>query len=299
VSAWCPPLADTNALQHQLLKRCPQLHRNAVVDCGVSGGPDSMALLALATAAGCVVTAIHVDHGLRNGSADEAAMVHAAATRFGATFRSETVAVGAGPNLEARSRAARYAVLGPDALTGHTADDQAETVLINLLRGGAVNGLSGMRPHRHPLLRLRRSETHALCIELGIDVIDDPTNRLPVHLRNRVRHELLPLMTTLSQRDPVPILTRQADLWRDDADLLDELAAAIDPTDAAALAAAPVALARRAVRAWLGDQHPPDSATVERVLAVARGEHVACETNDGRRIGRHDQRLSLDAPPLR
>ena len=282
-----------------LLERCPQLMAGEVVDCAVSGGPDSMALLALAAAAGCRVTAIHVDHGIRVGSDREADLVAVAADRFGAAFRRETVAIVAGPNLEARARAARYAVLGPDALTGHTADDQAETMLLNLLRGAAVNGLSGMRPRRHPLLQLRRSETHRLCDELDIETVDDPSNRLPVHLRNRVRSELLPLMDGLADRDLVPVLVRQADIWRDDADLLDALAANLDPTDAVALAAAPVALARRAVRAWLTTDHPPDLAAVDRVLTVARGEAQACQTNDGRRISRHHQRLSLDAAALR
>ncbi len=258
-----------------------------------------MALLVLATAAGCSVTAIHVDHGLRDGSAHEAALVEAGAERFGAAFRSERVSVAPGPNQEARARAARYAVLGPDALTGHTADDQAETMLLNMLRGGSLNGLSGMRPHRHPLLGVRRSETHELCRVLDIEVVDDPSNRLPVHLRNRVRAELLPLMNDLATRDVVPLLTRQAGVWRADADLLDELSSTIDPTDAKALLAAPVALARRAVRTWLTGEHPPDLATIERVLAVARGEAEACETNDGRRIQRSRQRLSLDGQSLR
>ena len=282
-----------------LVARCPALRLGAEVDCAVSGGPDSMALLALATAAGCRVTAVHVDHGLRAGSAADAERVAVAAARFGARLRIERVSVSPGPNLEARARQARWTALGPDALTGHTADDQAETMLLNLLRGGALNGLGGMRPHRHPLLALRRHETHALCRELGLVVVDDPTNRLPVHLRNRVRHELLPRLDELAGRDLVPVLARQAALWRDDADLLDGLACEIDPTDARALAAAPPPLARRAVRAWLTAEHPPDLATVERVLAVARGEAIGCETNDGRRIRRHQQRLSLDAPPLR
>jgi tRNA(Ile)-lysidine synthase len=258
-----------------------------------------MALLALASAAGCVVTAVHVDHGIRPGSFAEADVVAAAAHRFGAAFRSERVVVALGPNQEARARAARHEALGPDAVTGHTADDQAETMLLNLLRGGALNGLSGMRPHRHPLLGLRRADTHELCRQLALDTVDDPSNRSPVHLRNRVRAELLPLMEALAGRDLAAVLARQAGLWRDDADLLDALAADLDPTDAVALAAAPVALARRAVRAWLTAEHPPDLATVERVLAVARNEVVGCETNDGRRIRRHRQRLSLEAPLLR
>jgi tRNA(Ile)-lysidine synthase len=253
-----------------------------------------MALLVLATAAGCVTTAVHVDHGLRPGSASEADLVAAAAARFGAQVRREVVTVTPGPNLEARARAARHAALGPEALTGHTADDQVETMMLNLLRGASLNGLGGMRPHRHPILKLRRAETHALCNALQIETVDDPSNRSPAFLRNRIRSELLPLMDALARRDLVPLLTRQADVWRDDADLLDLLAESIDPTDAKALAAAPLPLARRAVREWLSNDHPPDLATVERVLAVARGEAQACETNDGRRIRRHRQRLSLD-----
>jgi tRNA(Ile)-lysidine synthase len=104
-----------------------------------------------------------------------------------------------------------------------------------------------------------------------------------------VRHELLPLLEDIAARDVVPVLARQAELLRSDADLLDELAATIDPTDAAALSAAPLALARRAVRRWLRDgaeQHPPDRATVDRVLDVARGTAVACEVGGGRAVRR-------------
>ena len=293
------PHLEQRELTASLLMLCPQLQPGLSVTCAVSGGPDSIALLVLSVAAGCTVTAVHVDHGLRDGSAAEADVVAAAARRFGASFRSERVSVTPGPNQEARARRARYAVLGPDALTGHTADDQAETMLLNLLRGGALNGLAGMRPHRHPLLNIRRAQTHQLCRDMNIEVVDDPSNRLPAHLRNRVRGELLPLMDGLARRDLVPLLVRQGQLWRADADLLDELATAIDPTDARVLAAAPVALARRAVRAWLMGEHPPDLATIERVLAVARGDIAACETNDGRRVSRHRQRLSLDGPSLR
>src|SRR5205823_5327540 len=139
------------------------------VTCGVSGGADSLSLLVLAVAAGCPVTAVHVDHGMRPGSANEAAVVADAATRFGAEFRSERVQVDPGSNLEARARAARSAVLPADCLLGHTADDQAETVLLNLLRGAGVEGLAGIRADvRHPILGLRRHETHDLCARLGL-----------------------------------------------------------------------------------------------------------------------------------
>jgi tRNA(Ile)-lysidine synthase len=267
----------------------------------VSGGADSLALLALAVEAGCVVTAVHVDHGLRPGSDREAEVVRAAAERLGAAFRSERVSVEPGPNVEARARAARYAALPPGALVGHTADDQAETVLLNLVRGAALDGLAGMDPARRPLRRLRRFETRALCLALGLDPVVDPSNHDPAYRRNRVRHELIPLLSAVAARDVVPVLARQADLARDDMVLLDELAVAVDPTDARALAAAPAALARRAVRSWLRtagpggpEQHPPDAAAVARVLAVARGEAVACELAGGWRVARTAGRLRLE-----
>jgi len=269
----------------------------------VSGGADSLALLALAVEAGCAVTAVHVDHGLRRGSAGEADVVRAAAERWGAGFVALRVEVPPGPNQEARARAARYAALPAGALTGHTADDQAETVLLNLVRGAALDGLAGMDPARRPLRRLRRSETRALCGALGLAPVADPSNDDPAFRRNRVRHELLPLLSAIAERDVVPVLARQADLARDDARVLDDLAAALDPTDAGALAAAPASLARRAVRAWLraggpggAERHPPDAAAVARVLAVARGEAVACEVAGGWRVARTAGRLRLEAP---
>ncbi len=277
-----------------MLARCTFPRAGTSVTCAVSGGPDSAALLVLAVAAECDVTAVHVDHRLRPGSADEALVVAAIADAVGAAFRTVTVEVGDGPNLEARARAARYAALPDDVMTGHTADDQAETVLVNILRGAGASGLAAIRPgHRHPLLALRRTETEALCELLALDVVRDPSNDDPRHLRNRVRHELLPAMNELARRDLVPVLARQADLARDEADLLDTLAGAIDVSDAKALAAAPLALARRAVRGWLTSEHPPDAATVARVLAVARGDANATDVGGGRRVERHQQRLHL------
>ncbi len=281
-------------MSERLLERCTFAPAGTAVNCAVSGGADSLALLALAVAASCRATAIHVDHGLRAGSVREADIVAAAAAQLGADFRSVQVHVAAGPNLEARARAARYAALPDDVLTGHTADDQAETLLLNLLRGAASNGLGGMRPSaRRPILALRRHETEALCASLELTVFHDPSNDDPRHVRNRVRHELLPLMAEISQRDPVPVLVRQADIARGDADFLDELATEIDPRDARSLAVAPVALARRAVRKWLSGDHPPDAATVERVLAVARGDAAATDVGEGQSVRRSQQILRV------
>ncbi|MGA0877683.1 MAG: tRNA lysidine(34) synthetase TilS [Ilumatobacteraceae bacterium] len=267
--------------------------------CAVSGGADSLALMALAVAASLNVTAVHVDHRIRPDSNSESTRVEHAARALGAAFQAVTADVGPGPNLEARARSARYAALPPDVLTGHTADDVAETVILNLLRGAGLDGLSGMRAVggpsgrvRHPLLGIRRSDTERLCSFLGWEPLQDPSNLDPSILRNRVRREILPQLGLAAGRDLVPILCRQAALMADEADILDTLSEAIDPTDARQLAAAPVALARRAIRRWLTGEHPPDAATVERVLAVARGEAVACEIPGGRRVTRSHQRLT-------
>lgn len=287
-----------DGLATELLARCTFPPAGTPVVCAVSGGPDSLCLLVLAVEAGCVVTAVHVDHGLREGSAAEARVVEEVARRYGASFRAERVTVTPGPNLEARARAARHAVLPPDALLGHTADDQAETVLLNLLRGAGVEGLAGMRRDgRRPLLDLRRSETRALCDELGLEVVDDPSNLDPSLRRNRVRNELLPLLNDIAGRDVVPIISRQADVVRATAELLDELATSLDPTDARALAGAPPMLSAVAVRNWLRgcspEWHPPSLATVERVLAVAAGEAKGTEVGGGWRVDRSGQRLRL------
>jgi tRNA(Ile)-lysidine synthase len=282
-----------------LLGRCTFPPPGTAVVCAVSGGPDSLALLILAVAAGCRATAVHVDHGLRAGSAAEGDVVRKAAAWLGAPFRAERVTVAPGPNLEARARAARFAVLPYGVQTGHTADDQAETVLLNLMRGAGLAGLAGMAATGHPILGLRRTETRDLCRSLRLEWVEDPSNADPAHRRNRVRAELLPLLEDIAGRDVVPVLARQAGVLRTEAELLDGLAGALDPTDARALAAAPLALARRAVRRWLGessggDGHPPDLASVERLLAVARGEAKAADVGGGRRVVRRSGRLRLE-----
>jgi len=276
-----------------------------VVAC--SGGPDSIALLALAVDAGLDPIAVHVDHGLRAGSDREAGLVAATAARLGARFRAERVTVPRGPNLEAGAREARYGALerarvaldATAVLVGHTADDQAETVLLNLLRGSATAGLGGMPARRdrivRPLLALRRIDTAALCARLGLVPLDDPMNVDPAFLRVRLRREIIPVLERAAGRDLVALLARQADVVRAESDFLDGLArAAWPPGDGTAptalLAGMPVVLARRAVRCWLGPP-PPSLDEVERVLAVAGGEARATELAGGRRVRRSRGRL--------
>jgi tRNA(Ile)-lysidine synthase len=153
-----------------------------------------------------------------------------------------------------------------------------------------------MRPGvRHPVLLLRRHETEHLVASAGLRHVRDPSNDDPAFQRNRVRHELLPLASEIARRDVAVVLSRQARLLADESTLLDELARELDVTDADLLASAPVALARRAVRAWLvdigSDGYPPDAAAVERVLEVARRSVIACEVSGGVRIKRTRGRL--------
>jgi tRNA(Ile)-lysidine synthase len=290
-----------SAYATHLLDRTTFPAKGAPIDCAVSGGPDSLALLVLAVTAGCEVTAYHVDHGLRPGSEDEAGVVADAAAAVGAAFVSLRVHCPAGPNLEARARKARLAVLPAGVATGHTADDQAETILLNLLRGAGLDGLAGMRPGpQHPILAIRRFETEELVDSLHLTVVRDPMNDDLKFRRNLVRHELLPLMTEIAGRDVVALLCRQAALLADDADFLTSLSSTIDPTSVPELAGAPVAVARRALRGWLRtmlpDGQPPDAAALERILQVAAGRHVAAEVAGGTRVRRSKGHLYADSP---
>lgn len=263
--------------------------------CGLSGGADSTAMVMLAASADCIVTAVHVHHGLRSAADDDADIARMTAERLGVGFRCVRLDLVDGPNLEARARHARRSALGADALYGHTADDQAETLLLALLRGAGAAGLAAIEPgRRHPILALRTSETRALCAASGFVVAADTSNADVRFRRNRVRHELLPLLDDIAERDVALLLNRTADLIRRDDQFLEELAAAIDYTDVAQLGSAPGPLAARAVRQWLEhDGYPPDSAAIARVLDVARGRSVACEVTGGRRVERRGDSLFL------
>jgi tRNA(Ile)-lysidine synthase len=265
-----------------------------------------MAMLALAVASGCHAKALYIDHGLRQAGPEEAKVVRTAARSLGATFHSVAITVEPGSDLEARARRARYEALPEGALVGHTADDQAETLLLNLIRGAGLDGLTGMRAAAggsrrvvRPILDLRRAETRAFVARIGLETVNDPSNFEPRFRRNRVRHELMPLLAEVAGRDPVPVLARTAGLLGEDADFLDSLASGIDPTDAWALAHAPPPLAKRALRSWLRqgqgpERYPPSSQELQRVWAVVTGEAVACELAGGRRLSRSSGRLRIE-----
>jgi tRNA(Ile)-lysidine synthase len=180
----------------------------------VSGGPDSMALLhvlaKLAAPLHFRVVGHGVDHGLREEAKGELALAARFARDLGVPFGTTRVDVGRGPNLMARARRARFEALraalaregGAVIATGHHADDRAETVLMRLLRGSGPPGL-GALPARssdliRPLIRARRADVMAHIDRHGVPFSLDPTNRDPRFLRTRVRHELLPMLESVS-----------------------------------------------------------------------------------------------------
>ncbi len=303
----------------ELLSRCALGATTGPITCAVSGGPDSTALLVLAVATGRAVTAVHVDHGHRAESQAEAALVEGVARRLGATFVSETVDVPDGPNLEERWRDARRDRLPADTMWGHTADDQAETVLLALIRGAGVSGLAGIPAAGHPILALRRFETVLLCATLGLTVVTDPSNSDPRFRRNRIRHEVLPLLVDIADRDVVPLLVRSAGINRELDDWLNDEAAQLllsggsdddsgpravgaeRTVDAAVLRSAPRPVAVAAIRAWwrevTGSAHPPDSAAVGRILDVADQRAVSADVVGGWRVARTGDRLRLIGRP--
>ena len=281
---------------HHFFDQCT-FPSNGPIHCAVSGGADSSALLILASMTGEELIAHHVDHGLRPNSSIESDRVARLANQVGAKFRSVALSLEEGPNLEARARSARFDALPDDVLTGHTADDQAETIILHLLRGGGPDALAGMGDEHHPIIKLRRADTESVCQIFEWTPVEDPTNEDPRFRRNRVRHEVLPLLNDVAERDVVPLLIRAGEIAEKDADLLDQLAQEIDVTDAAALASAPIALARRSIRAWLRGEHPPDLASVERVLQVARGEALGTEITGGRSVRRTNGKLRLETLP--
>jgi len=242
----------------------------ALVAC--SGGADSLALAAaagfLGPGMGLRVAGLTVDHQLQPGSAERAEGVAGQLRRIGLDpVEVITVQVGAGGGPEAAARAARYAALDAGAdrlgaaavLLGHTADDQAETVLLGLARGSGPRSLAGMAAvagrYRRPLLDLTRSTTRAACAAGGLEIWDDPHNADPAYARARVRTLALPALEAALGPGVGAALARTARLLRADSEALDTLAVRAaatctraDGLDCAALAELPEAVRARVLR---------------------------------------------------
>ena len=286
------------------LARCEFPPTGTSVDLAISGGADSVGLALLASYAGLNAHLHYVDHHLRAGSGRDGELVRALADFLGFTVSVHEVDVAPGGNLEARARAARRAVLPERTMTGHTMDDLAETVILNMLRGAGLDGLSPMvGDPTKPILALRRAEVLELVRAAERPYVIDETNADVTWLRNRVRHETLPTLNRTASRDLVPLLARQANLIYEERQWLDRLseqdaARPLQELDCRELRQWPLARLRRWLRVRLrghdDEAHPPSADEIERVIAVVRGEIVATEITGGRRVARHEQHLRLE-----
>lgn len=244
-----PAVAETRRAVRGLLAQARQdgiVHDGDLVTVALSGGADSLALAAAtafeapkqALRAGAVV----VDHALQAGSEAVATRASRQASSLGldpVTVRR--VAVGSDGGPEAAAREARHAAVAlvasatgsPLVLFGHTLDDQAETVLLGLLRGSGPDALSGMAPlvrrsegpaYGRPLLAVRRHTTRQACVAAGLAPWDDPQNDDPAFARVRVRNTLLPVLERELGAGVPEALARTADQLREDAAALDHFA---------------------------------------------------------------------------
>lgn len=207
-----PPTLST-LVRRTLVDEC-ELESGAHLLLGVSGGPDSMALLhvlaKLRDRVSFVLSAHGIDHGLRSGAPSELDLAAAVAHRSNVPFSRTRLTVSPGANLQARARKARYRALRAAAtklgarylVTAHHADDRAETVMLRLLRGTSLQGLSVLRPRDgqllRPMIRARRSDVMRHLTRHGIRYAEDPSNLDQRFLRVRVRRELMPLLERLS-----------------------------------------------------------------------------------------------------
>lgn len=220
---------------------------------GVSGGPDSLALLLilheLASSWGLELHAAHLDHRLRPEAGEEAGFVRRVAASLGVpcTVRAEDVrelARSRRMGLEEAGREARYAFFarlreetGARKLAlAHTREDQAVTVLQRLLRGGGRRGLRGMLPCREgwivrPLLYTGRDQVEAYLEEKGIAPLRDPSNLDPAFLRNRLRRELLPFLRRYNPR-VTERLAQLAEVFRAEEEWLETLTEEVFQTQA-------------------------------------------------------------------
>ena len=294
---------------------------DAVLVLAVSGGPDSMAMLHAVAhlletdAARWHVTVAHLDHALRPDSADDATFVTeaSAALRLPCAVRRTDVAAlarGESRSVEDAGREARYRFLeevaGPDGwvATAHTADDSAETVLLNLLRGSGLAGVGGIPERRgrivRPVLGLRSAALRSALDAAGLPYRLDPSNDDPAFARNRIRHELLPLIERLNPA-AVTSITRFGHLAADDDELLDQLASAelqhrqdadggIDWHDPPHRA-----LGRRILRLATGGS-PPAAERIEALLDAAEGPRggLTIELGGGRRASVRERRIGLE-----
>ena len=265
---------------------------------GLSGGPDSLALAAAAAAEGKDVRCVVVDHGLQPGSAQVAGQAARAARGFGLRADVARVEVGAG-NLEAAAREARYAALlsyGEDVWVAHTADDQAETLLLGALRGNP-SGMGGRNGRIvRPFLGIRRADTVGACEELRLEPWHDPMNADPAFRRVAIRKQVLPVLGQLLGGDAVPALAATADRIAADQALIASLMDLAPTTSCAELAEDAGPVRRRRLAAWLLNEGVPvqgDQLDAVEALVVDWHGQGPVAVAGGRAVVRREGELTL------
>jgi tRNA(Ile)-lysidine synthase len=269
-------------------RRAELLPPGAPVLAMVSGGADSTCLMhVLAELHDGPVGVLTVDHGLRAGARDEAAAVAEAARALGLAAHVAAPALAPGPGVQERARDARRAAARRVAreggyariATGHTASDQAETVLFRLARGTGRTGALGIAARSEelirPLLCATAAQTRAWCEERGIPVVRDPSNDDPAYARARVRSGLVPVLAAVHPAAEEH-LAAFAERLRDEGELLEPLVEAAwaraadgDGLAAAALASEPAAMRRLLVRRLMAEAGLPAGAAAAEPLARA------------------------------
>ncbi len=276
----------------------------------LSGGRDSVCLLDCAVALGARVTALHVDHGLRDEAAEDERHCARLCDRLGVELVVERPRWDGRGNLQAWGREARYAAahrLESVIATGHTATDQAETILYRLAASPGRRALLGMAPREgrvvRPLLAHTREETAEHCRERGLAWRDDATNDDPRFARTRVRSGLVAELRGVHPAAEANVV-RTAELLREEAEVLDGVVeTALAGRDRIALdhlAALPRALARLVVRRLAEDAAgglcPRAANRLDDVLALGEG---ALDLGDGARAVVEDGVLRIaPTPPL-
>ena len=239
------------------------IQRGDTVVCAVSGGADSMALLwalyLLKEEWELDLSAAHFNHNLRGAESQrDAEFVKDFCAGYGIPLHLGSGQVISGEKgLEAAARDARYAFLQtlPGKIaTAHTADDNAETVLMHLVRGTGLKGLGGITPHRgnliRPMLNVTRQDVEAFLSEYAVSYITDSSNHTDAFLRNRLRHHVMPL---LKEENPklAENLSAMALRLRSDEEALSRLAATDGPPKASHLRQLPPAVRTRALEMFL------------------------------------------------
>ncbi|MDK4240126.1 tRNA lysidine(34) synthetase TilS [Corynebacterium pseudodiphtheriticum] len=227
--------------KHPENKHCTDEHGTAEFVIAVSGGPDSLALAAAVAAEKLPAHVVSIDHGLQEGSREVSEGAIAQVGQWGLSGQVVSVRV-VGEPLEAAARHARYQALGDLAghrpiLLAHTGDDQAETLLLGLLRGraSAMGEVSDYQGHTllRPLLGIRRVHTVGACRELGVAAWNDPHNTDEAFRRVAIRRQVLPLLDQIIGGDATAPLVRAAELLREDDDYLHTLTPKLERSMAA------------------------------------------------------------------